>query len=214
MLKEELNDENKLDPTIDSSEENKEEHMEMMGEEQKSSEDESKTDLEDEVDELDQILASLEDNADDIQTAVDEVKSSWGWEVEVEKLLSENKKKDELVKELSESVAALQTKIKSLNLDKSDLVYKNAELEAFGWVQDPQLMIVVRNYEKAKAWDKASQWKIKSILSDIWSGIYWSDIEKDKIDSDVDAITDIDSYISKRNPNIEGKKKEWSTPVF
>jgi len=44
----------------------------------------------------------------------------------------EIKKKDDIVKELTDSVTSLQTKIKALNLDKSDLVYKNAELEAFG----------------------------------------------------------------------------------
>lgn len=215
MFEKEIIDENKDlsseedTPKVDepTEEENKEDKEE-------SSSEESWADLQGDVDELDEILASLEDNADDIQNAADDLKTSWGWEAEVDKLLMEIKKKEDIVKDLTDSVASLQTKVKSLNLDKSDLVYKNAELEAFGWVNDPQLMIVVRNYEKAKGWDKSAQNKIKSIMSDIWSGIYWSDIEKDKIDSSVDELTEIDSYISKRNPNISEKKKEQSTPVF
>lgn len=216
MFEKEMNDENKnLSSEEDTTKvEETTEEEEKEDKEEWTSTDESWTELQDEVDELDEILASLEDNADDIQNAADDLKSSNGWEAEVEKLLMEIKKKDDIVKELTDSVTSLQTKIKALNLDKSDLVYKNAELEAFGWVNDPQLMIVVRNYEKAKGWDKWAQNKIKSIISDIWSWIYWSDIEKEAIDSSVDELTEIDSYISKRNPNISEKKKEQTTPVF
>ncbi len=98
-------------------------------------------------------------------------------------------------------------------MDKSDLTYKNAELEAFGWVTDPQLMIIVRNFTKAKEWDKFAQNKIKSIISDIWSWIYWTDIEEEWINNSIDTITEIDKYISKKNPNVK-INKDSQTPVF
>lgn len=211
---EEMMDETNPQETKEEEITSTEETSEWTEGEDTSSDDNSKTDLEEEVDELDQILASIEESDTGIQAAADDVKTSGGWEAEVKTLLEEVRKKDSLIEDLRDSVTSLQAKVKTLNLDKSDLVFKNAELEAFGGVQDPQLMIVVRNYEKAKAWDEWAKWKIKSIISDIWSGIYGTDIEKEAIDSDIDAITEVDSYISKRNPNVKSEKETNGIPVL
>lgn len=161
----------------------------------------------DELDELDKLLSELDDW--DVSDAVKNVEDAGNITPEVQKLIDAVKaEKDWMISELKESVNNLQLKIKSLMNDKSDLTYKNAELEAFGWVTDPDLMIVVRNYPKAKWWDKVAQDKLKRILSDMYSWVYWIDLEKEDIDNKINDLTEISSYNSKKNPNIDMKEKE------
>jgi chromosome segregation ATPase len=169
--------------------------------------------IQEEVDELDRLLSELEESETQVDDAISNVEDSWNVSPEVDKLLSELKNNKSTISDLQDSVKSLQEKIKSLNMDKSDLTYKNAELEAFGWVTDPQLMIVVRNFTKAKEWDKFAQNKIKSIISDIWSWIYWTDIEEEWVNDSIDAITEVDKYVSKKNPNVKINKDSQS-PVF
>jgi len=195
------------DETEDESEDETEDESED------ETEDESDNDLQEEVNELDRLLSELEESEDQVNDAISDIEDSWNLSPEVEKLLSELKNNKTTISDLQDSVKSLQEKIKSLNMDKSDLTYKNAELEAFGWVTDPQLMIIVRNFTKAKEWDKFAQNKIKSIISDIWSWIYWTDIEEEWINNSIDTITEIDKYISKKNPNVK-INKDSQTPVF
>jgi DNA repair exonuclease SbcCD ATPase subunit len=169
--------------------------------------------IQEEVDELDRLLSELEESETQVDDAISNVEDSWNVSPEVDKLLSELKNNKSTISDLQDSVKSLQEKIKSLNMDKSDLTYKNAELEAFGWVTDPQLMIVVRNFTKAKEWDKFAQNKIKSIISDIWSWIYWTDIEEEWVNDSIDAITEVDKYVSKKNPNVKVNKESW-VPIF
>jgi len=177
------------------------------------SNDKSEDGLQEEVDELDRLLSELEDSEVQVKDAISDVEDSWDLSPEVENLLSELKNNKTTISDLQDSVKSLQEKVKSLNMDKSDLTYKNAELEAFGWVTDPQLMIVVRNFTKAKEWDKFAQGKIKSIISDIWSWIYGTDIEEEWMNNSIDAITEVDKYVSKKNPNVK-INKESQAPVF
>lgn len=164
------------------------------------------SDISEELDELDKLLAELDDWA--VDDAVAAVEASWEQSPEVTKLLSELKKKDSDMVDLQQALNDLQWRIKSLNQDKYDLTYKNAELEAFGWVTDPSLMIVVRNYEKAKGWDKVAQWKIKRMMSDMYAWIYWEDLDKKELDDKISDITEIETYNSKKNPNVEMKNKD------
>jgi len=50
----------------------------------------------------------------------------------VKKLLDEISKKDSDMADLKQSLNDMQQRLKSVNQDKYDLTYKNAELEAFG----------------------------------------------------------------------------------
>lgn len=164
-------------------------------------------DLSDDIDELDKILSELSDDSW-INDAAKAVEESGEQTPEVQKLLAEIKKKDADYSELQQALNDLQLRVKSLNQDKYDLTYKNAELEAFGWVTDPSLMIVVRNYEKAKWWDKIAQDKIKRMMADMYAWIYGEDLEKKEMDDKVDNMVSIWSYNSKKTPNVDIKWKD------
>ena len=193
-----------------SEEENmdKEKSEEKPKEEKSEDEDKDKwwEDLSDDLDELDKILAELDDSW--IQDAVKDVENAWEQTPEVKKLLDEISKKDSDMADLKQSLNDMQQRLKSVNQDKYDLTYKNAELEAFGWVTDPSLMIVVKNYEKAKGWDKVAQWKIKQMMSDMYAWVYGVDLDKETMDDKVSDITEINSYNSKKNPNVDIKDKD------
>ena len=193
----EMEDENQTEDTEETSESNEEKDTESNWD---------NSEFENELDELDKLLSWLDTNS--IDEAVASVEASWEITPEVKKLLEEIKKKDSDLADLQDALDDVQSRVKTLNKDKYDLTYKNAELEAFGWVNDPSLMIVVKNYEKAKAWDKLSQEKIKRIMSDMYAWIYWEDLDKAKMDENVDDITSIESYNSKAKPNVDMKDKQ------
>lgn len=67
-----------------------------------------------------------------------------------------------------ESINTLEMQLKKVYQDKADLTLKNAELEAFGGnYSDPSLLIVVKNYDKAKSGDDRAKEKVLSICRDM-----------------------------------------------
>lgn len=126
----------------------------------------------------------------------------------------------EQVKELQTQIAILrdindknEKTIKKLLNDSVDMTYKNAELEAFGWVwTDPNVLILSKNIEKAKSGDDKSKSKVVSILKTLFEEFTGENLEKAQVDKQVDLLTAVDSYNTNANPNIKQKSSntiEW-----
>lgn len=176
--------------------------------EESEKEDESKEDIksptDEAIDEFADLSKILSDKDDKINDAIKKLEQSPAANTpEVEKLLSMIKEKDQVITNMQKQMINIIT-------EKTDLKFKNAELEAFGWIHDPQLLVIVKNLEKAKSWDKPSQEKIKNMISDIYSNLFWGDIGKEHADKVIGDIAEISTYNSKRNPNIDSNKKQES----
>lgn len=103
--------------------------------------------------------------------------------------------------------------IKRLLNDSVDISYKNAELEAFGWVwTNPNVLILSKNLEKAQAGDDKSKSKVISVLKSLYEEFTGEDLEKTKVSQQTDLLAAVDSYNSSSNPNIKTKSSntiEW-----
>lgn len=103
--------------------------------------------------------------------------------------------------------------IKSLMTQSVDMTYKNAELEAFGWVwTDPNVLILSKNMEKAKSGDDKSKSKVVTILKNLYEELTGEDLDKSKVNQEADIMAAADAYNSKSNPNLQKKASsevEW-----
>ncbi len=168
---------------------------------------------EDETDDLDlsDLFADLEDASDandESKKILDNV-AAWGGTITPEQ-----------VKELEAQIAIqkdintkLTGQVKKLMNDSVDMSYKNAELEAFGWVStNPNVLILSKNLEKAQAWDDKSKSKVISVLKSLYEEFTGEDLEKSKVSQQTDLLAAVDSYNSSSNPNIKSKSSnaiEW-----
>ena len=103
--------------------------------------------------------------------------------------------------------------IKKMMNDSVDMSYRNAELEAFGWVStDPNVLILSKNIEKARSGDDKSKSKIITILKNLYEDFTGEDLEKTKVSNQVDLLSAAEKYNSHSNPNIKSKSEstiEW-----
>jgi hypothetical protein len=171
---------------------------------------EAKVEEEDDLD-LSDLFADLEDASDandESKKILDNV-AAWGGTITPEQ-----------VKELEAQIAIqkdintkLTGQVKKLMNDSVDMSYKNAELEAFGWVStNPNVLILSKNLEKAQAWDDKSKSKVISVLKSLYEEFTGEDLEKTKVSQQTDLLAAVDSYNSSSNPNIKSKSSntiEW-----
>ena len=126
----------------------------------------------------------------------------------IDKIETTTENKEEL-SSLKDSLNTLQQLVKKLSNEKADLIYKNAELEAFGSDNtDPKILLLSRNLVKAKSWDEQSKTKTISILKDMLYDLTWEDIDNNKINKDIDLLSSIESYNANWDPNLSKSKKE------
>lgn len=110
---------------------------------------------------------------------------------------------------LADGLKRMEDQIRKLSSDKSDLMFKNAELEAFGWEStDPNMLIISRNLEKAKSGDDRAKSKVETILKEMLSDLTGEDYDSKKVDKQSDILSAAESYNNNSNPNI--KKREES----
>lgn len=156
--------------------------------------DETKSEEEDDEDiDLDALFAELEDAS----KTVDKIEENKGGDNTTE------------VSELKQTLNNMEQLIKKLSNDKADLIYKNAELEAFGsdWT-DPQILLLSRNLTKSKDGDDKAKTKSISILKDMLYDLTWEDYDQSRIDKDIDLLTATENYNSVSNPNLKSWKKQ------
>ena len=183
-----------IDEDLEISKEVEEEKVETPTEEKKEevtettdTETDSKEDEED-ID-LSKIFAELDD-ANDIVDKIEET--------------TENK---EELSSLKDSLNNMTQLVKKLSNEKADLIYKNAELEAFGSDNtDPKILLLSRNMSKAKDWDEQSKTKTISLLKDMLYDLTWEDVDNSRINKDIDLLSSIESYNTKWDPNFKKSK--------
>lgn len=195
--------ETKVEDTSKDDDSNKKE-PEPAKEESKTEEDSEDLDLSD-------LFADLEDASsanDESKKILDDV-TAWGGTITPEQ-----------VKELEAQLAIqkdintkLSGQVKKLMNDSVDMSYKNAELEAFGWVStNPNVLILSKNLEKAQSGDDKSKSKVISVLKSLYEEFTGEDLEKAKVSQQTDLLSAVDSYNSSSNPNIKSKASntiEW-----
>ena len=121
----------------------------------------------------------------------------------IDKIEETTENKEEL-SSLKESLNNMEQLVKKLSNEKADLIYKNAELEAFGSDNtDPKILLLSRNMLKAKDWDEQSKTKTISLLKDMLYDLTWEDYDNSKINKDIDLLASIESYNTKWDPNLK-----------
>lgn len=124
----------------------------------------------------------------------------------IDKIEETTENKEEL-SSLKESLNNMEQLVKKLSNEKADLIYKNAELEAFGSDNtDPKILLLSRNLTKAKGWDEQSKTKTISLLKDMLYDLTWEDYDNSKINKDIDLLSSIESYNTSWNPNLKKSK--------
>lgn len=200
---EKVETETKVEDTPKDNDSNKKE-PEPTKEEAKTEDDSDDLDLSD-------LFADLEDASDandESKKILDDV-SAWNGTITPEQ-----------VKELEAQIAIqkdintkLSGQVKKLMNDSVDMSYKNAELEAFGWVStNPNVLILSKNLEKAQAGDDKSKSKVISVLKSLYEEFTGEDLESTKVSQQTDLLSAVDSYNSSANPNIKSKTSntiEW-----
>jgi hypothetical protein len=159
-------------------------------------------------------LSDLFADLDDTKSAIDD-----SWKI-LDDAAASGSMSPEQIKELQAQVWILrdindknEKTIKRLLNDSVDISYKNAELEAFGWVwTNPNILILSKNLEKAQAGDDKSKSKVISVLKSLYEEFTGEDLEKTKVSQQTDLLSAVDSYNSSSNPNIKSKTSntiEW-----
>jgi hypothetical protein len=151
-------------------------------------------------------LQELSDNEDSIKKSDDAIanieKDGVAKAEDVAVLKEENAR-------LSESLKRMDEQLRKLMNDKSDLIFKNAELEAFGGdSSDPQMLMLTRNLEKAKSGDDRAKSKAVSILKDKLTELTGEDYDSKQTEKKVDLLSAAESYNKSSNPTLKDKKSE------
>lgn len=155
-------------------------------------------------------LASLFDDTDDLNDSIDkseeiidDIAKEWTITPEQAQSLKEENSR------LRDNTKILEDKIRKLMWEKSDLMFKTAELEAFWWeFSNPNMLILSRNLEKAQAWDDRSKSKVVSVLKDMLYAVTWEDFDWKMIDKSSDVLAAAESYNASSNPNLKSKEEE------
>jgi len=109
---------------------------------------------------------------------------------------------------------AMQKIIERITNEKADLMFKNAELQAFGWnYSTPELLILSRNLPNVSK-DENAKTKVVSILKNMYEDLVGKDIEQEKIDKEADILSAAESYNSTVNPDLKKKEENDMTIVL
>jgi len=197
--KDDATDDKTTDDKVDADKDKQTDDDSSDKEDEKSSEDKD-------LDEIEKLLDSMDDDSDESEKKSDKAvkdleKDLWKDNANVQILKDDNSR-------LRENQEKMQQTIRKLMSDTADMSLKNAELEAFGWnFTDPSLLIAVKHYEKAMNWDEASKSKVSQVLKDMYETVTGKDMDKEKIDSDLDKISAVESY--NNSSNAKYKDKSW-----
>lgn len=144
---------------------------------------------------LDDLFKDLDSELEESNKALDKIEETGAdvWEVWL----------------LRDSLKRMEDQIKKLNNNNADLKFRNAELEAF-WIdnENPKLLIISRNLNKAIDGDDRSKTKVVTTLKEMLYDLTWEDFDETKVNKDVDLLTATEVYNNETNPNLKGKKEE------
>lgn len=200
----------KEEPKAESKKEEAKELEGMTPEEQAKEKketpaDEKKEEEEEELD-LGDLLDQLSDNEDSLKKTEDAIvnieKSGTASDEDIATIKEENAR-------MTDSLKRMEDALRKVSGEKSDLMFKNAELEAFGGEStNPQVLILSRNLEKANAGDDRSKSKVISVLKDMLEGFTGENYDSKKTEKKADLLSAVESYNSGANPNIKSKKDQ------
>lgn len=151
------------------------------------------------------ILKDIEDGNDSLDKndeSLDKLERSGADQGEIDSIRSENER-------LRGALSKMDDQLKKLMNEKGDLSYRVAELEAFGGdIQDPRVLIVSKNLEKAKSGDDKAKMKAVDTLKAMLDELTGDSYDGEKIDKETDMISKIEDYATNTNPNIKGNDDE------
>ena len=184
-----------LDLWEDVKESNEETNKDSTSENEESKAEDTKDTDAWETDEEDIDLDAMFAEIDDANDAIEKIESNKWWDNSNE------------IWVLKDSLSKMEQMVKKLTNDKADLIYRNAELEAFGWDwTDPKILLLSRNLAKANDWDDKAKTKTISLLKDMLYNLTWEDYEQEKINKDADMLSAVEQYNSVSNPNLKTPK--------
>ena len=184
-----------LDLWEDVKESNEETNKDSTSENEESKAEDTKDTDAWETDEEDIDLDAMFAETDDANDAIEKIESNKWWDNSNE------------IWVLKDSLSKMEQMVKKLTNDKADLIYRNAELEAFGWDwTDPKILLLSRNLAKANDWDDKAKTKTISLLKDMLYNLTWEDYEQEKINKDADMLSAVEQYNSVSNPNLKTPK--------
>lgn len=144
---------------------------------------------------LNALFDSLTENVEESKDALDKIE--------------EETENTEDVSALRDSLKKMEDQLKKLNNTNADLKFRNAELEAFSVEDaDPKVMIVVKNFPKAKDWDDKSKSRTIDALKDLIYDLSWEDFDATNIDRNIDMLTASEMYNNEINPNLKEAKQD------
>ena len=169
--------------------------------EEEINEDEKSETKESEDEEVDLDLDNLFSELDDAKESIDKIESNKSWN------------NSEEVSLLKQTLSNMEWLLKKLTNEKTDLMYKNAELSTF-WSEDtdPKILLLSRNLGKAKEWDDKAKTKTVSLLKDMLYDLTGEDFDQSKINKDIDMLSAVESYNTISNPKLKAQRKqeeEW-----
>ena len=173
--------------------------------------------------------AKPDDKDDNPDSTLEEIEELLAWLDEDSEKAEENlKKADEVVNKLGDdwdaweasavieqlkldwsqqktAIDQLQKLVSKLNKEKWDMMMKNTELELYGNIEDPNIVYLSWNLEKAKWGDETSKKRIVSILDNLRAELTWSTKEDEELDEKTDMISKVSSFNNASNPNTKAK---------
>lgn len=118
------------------------------------------------------------------------------------------------IADLKRNNEIMQKHIEKLSGDKADLMFKNAELQAFGGeFATPELLILSRNLPNVDK-DERSKTKVVTLLKNMYEDLTGKDINQDKVDKETDVLAASEAYNSSINPDLKTKKDDDLTIVL
>ena len=149
---------------------------------------------------IEDILKELDEGEDALDSADESLKrleQSGADQGEIDSIKSDNER-------LRSALSKANDQLKKLMNEKGDLSYRVAELEAFGGdIQDPRVLIVSKNLEKAKSGDEKAKSRAVDTLKAMLDELTESSYDGEKIDKETDMISKIENYATNTNPKIK-----------
>jgi len=138
------------------------------------------------LDEIEGLLAWLEEDDQDT------------WEVSrvLEQLRLDNSQQNTTIDQLKKLIS-------KLNKEKGDIMMRNTELELYWNIDDPNLVYLSWNLEKAKWGDERSKNRIVSILDNLRAELVWKTKDEEDLENETDIISKVSSFNNSSNPNTK-----------
>jgi hypothetical protein len=75
------------------------------------------------------------------------------------------------------------------------------------------MMILYKNFGKAKDWDDKSRTRVINTLKDMIYEITWEDFDEKEVNKDVDILTASEMYNNEINPNLKQEDKDMGFEI-